>query len=1091
MTFGILIHFHGEAQFYTGYEQKFGKNRVQYEDFLWTYYKFDEYNVYYTTGGDKLAEYVGREAQNTLYDFAVKYKYFPDDKVHFIVFNKIEHFYQSNIGLKEEDAVEIAGISNSLGSKVFVYYNGFHADLSRQVKSGIAKIMIQNLLYGSSWTEAIKNGAFLSLPDWYINGLESFLSDEWNSDIENFARDMVETGNFKKINRLGGEEAKKIGHLIWYYVAYTYGHDVIPNILYMTRVSRNVESGFLFVLGASFQSLITDAQKFYETKFRGQVFNDSFEELSEEIKIRKLKKKNLSFYHPVKSPDGQYMAFASNDMGLIKIYLTDMQTGKTKTLFKHGHRLLRISENNYPVLAWHPDGKTLTFIYENKGKILINFYNVDDKKIATKEMFKLEKVLEAKYLPDGKKMFLTGVKNGKTDIYLYSVISNNPVPVTNDYFDNFNPDYYPENSSVILFSSNRNNDTLSKINENQELLSNNYDIFEYSLTDSRQTLIKRIINTPKISENQPLYLSSQEFIYLSNEKGIINRFVAKIDSQIAYIDTAIHYRYFANTAPLTNYSRNILSHQLTDKNHVLESIYKNHTYRLFETPVKMASGMSSSPKNNTSAENNRSNTTKEDTKTTTEEMSYVTPEMLLTYIDTTQKKNQPVNIKKYTFTGEESQRKPVSDNPKKPIEIEQTGIGLPKQPFTLSRKFDYHTAFAYSNIQSDINYAYENETYQYFNGGPYIKPQVGTTVKIELNNLFEDYKITGGLRFSFNRSSTEYFLSLDNRKKRWDKHYETIYQIQRYAQDIKVNTASFKIQYDYIINEVARIELTARPRIDKRIYLASNPVYLEIPNYSIAWFNTKAAFVFDNSIPLGLNLYRGIRAKAFFENMNDVYEQQGKEVLTDFSLKPEIYITGLDFRHYLKIHRELILASRLAASTSFGQAKLIYYLGGLDNWITRADAPIFNYDTRIDYSQNYVFQTVATNMRGFIQNTRNGNSFVLINNEIRLPIIKYLFRRPIKSDFLKNFQITLFNDIGTAWTGKSPYSDENAFNSTIIKDGPVRVILKNRSEPIVSSFGFGLRSRLLGYFLKMDVAWGIEDYQINRPVAQFSFGYDF
>lgn len=34
------------AQFYNGYQMEFGRSRVQFEDFLWTYYRFDRFDTY-------------------------------------------------------------------------------------------------------------------------------------------------------------------------------------------------------------------------------------------------------------------------------------------------------------------------------------------------------------------------------------------------------------------------------------------------------------------------------------------------------------------------------------------------------------------------------------------------------------------------------------------------------------------------------------------------------------------------------------------------------------------------------------------------------------------------------------------------------------------------------------------------------------------------------------------------------------------------------------------------------------------------------------------------------------------------------------
>ena len=177
-----------------------------------------------------------------------------------------------------------------------------------------------------------------------------------------------------------------------------------------------------------------------------------------------------------------------------------------------------------------------------------------------------------------------------------------------------------------------------------------------------------------------------------------------------------------------------------------------------------------------------------------------------------------------------------------------------------------------------------------------------------------------------------------------------------------------------------------------------------------------------------------------------------------------MYVLGVDVRNYLKIHREIIWANRFASGTSFGDEKIIYYLGATDNWLV----PKFNDATAIDYTQNYAYQSLATNLRGFNQNIRNGNTFALINSELRIPVFRYLLNRPIKSDFIRNFQVVGFGDIGTAWTGKSPYDSTSSLNNQVISNGTFTVTLISQHEPIVGGYGFGVRSRLLGYFIRTD-----------------------
>jgi hypothetical protein len=200
-----------------------------------------------------------------------------------------------------------------------------------------------------------------------------------------------------------------------------------------------------------------------------------------------------------------------------------------------------------------------------------------------------------------------------------------------------------------------------------------------------------------------------------------------------------------------------------------------------------------------------------------------------------------------------------------------------------------------------------------------------------------------------------------------------------------------------------------------------------------------------------------------------------------------MFVVGMDIRNYQRVHRSLIWANRLAASTSFGKNKLIYYMGGVDNWLS----PKYEITTPIDYSMNYAYQAVATNLRGFNQNARNGNSFVVFNSELRFPVFRYFYNRPVKSDFLNNFQIVTFGDAGLAWAGENPYSENNSFYIRYIQDGSLWIKIREQKEPLIGGFGFGARTRVLGYFLRGDVAWGVEDRKVHEPIFYLSLSLDF
>ncbi|MBL0080743.1 MAG: hypothetical protein IPP53_17065 [Bacteroidetes bacterium] len=104
--------------------------------------------------------------------------------------------------------------------------------------------------------------------------------------------------------------------------------------------------------------------------------------------------------------------------------------------------------------------------------------------------------------------------------------------------------------------------------------------------------------------------------------------------------------------------------------------------------------------------------------------------------------------------------------------------------------------------------------------------------------------------------------------------------------------------------------------------------------------------------------------------------------------------------------------------------------------------PKFDNTIPVDQNNNYAFQAIATNMRGFPINTRNGNSFMVINSELRVPLFSYLAKKPLKSPFLNNFQIVGFFDIGSAYKGLTPFAEENPFSTEIISPGAIMELIR-------------------------------------------------
>ncbi|MEL7148854.1 MAG: hypothetical protein AAFO69_20940, partial [Bacteroidota bacterium] len=99
---------------------------------------------------------------------------------------------------------------------------------------------------------------------------------------------------------------------------------------------------------------------------------------------------------------------------------------------------------------------------------------------------------------------------------------------------------------------------------------------------------------------------------------------------------------------------------------------------------------------------------------------------------------------------------------------------------------------------------------------------------------------------------------------------------------------------------------------------------------------------------------------------------------------------------------------------------------------------------------------------------------------------------PIASNFLRNFQVVGFYDFGSSWTGPPPLNRDNSVNTfRVDTDTQFDATIKNFRNPWLSSFGLGIRTVLLGYYVRFDLARPVENFEVGDRRFHLSIGYDF
>ena len=1021
------------AQFYNGMNMEFGRNRVQWKDFHWSFYKYETFDVYYYQGGKELADYVLNYAKDAIPDMEKRFGSHFGNKIQFLVFNNLGDLKQSNLNNDEKESGNTGGVTKLVGSKVLLYYDGDYVHFEKQIQKGIAQLLMSQVMNGTSIGSQIRSSYRYDIPEWFQNGLCAYITEDWDSYKEDRLQRGILSGDYKKINQLRDQDAVIAGYSFWGFIEEKYGTKALNDITTLAENSHNVKKSLLYVTGIKYKALIKQWYGFYEERYQFLK-----QELPSEVMPLKYRKYR-TFTEPAISPDGKHIAYVSNDEGRICIWIEDLNTGKKERLYKTGFRSDTWVDTSFPLLAWHPNGNILSFILEEEGKIQLCNLDLKTKKVGKNYLFEFQKVTSFSYAHKDRKIVLAATRFGKPDIFVYNLFSNTLEQITDDLFTDLSPVFTADDRQII-FSSNREGKS-------------NLFAYDYANND---TELRNLTNQQLSNSILPKSFAGNKLFYLNDSSGYYNLYEAMFDSAVSYIDTAVHYRYFTVSKPLTSYTTSIVNYSFNPREKKFAMLIPDKNgqkvYTAYYKPNVSNTGMA--------------------------QLNPYAQQRLMK-----KKKAEEKTLEKTTTHRFKNSYRIRPTHTIVPESVEGSATPLIAKKDTVLKPLNYYVELFTDELTSQIDFSYMNYSYQPFAGGGtpiYLNSGFNMFLGSRMSDLMEDYKIDIGVKLNTSLVNNEYVIRFSDLSQRIDKSLtlhrnvtdnSTGYDYYRTF----TNEAFYTLSYPF--NEALCVKGTAIYRRDKRVTLA-------LDNYSLAEGNVtdnlgglRGELVYDNSKKLQTNLYVGSRGKLFAE----YYQTISKE-------SKNLFVVGFDYRHYTRIHRNFIWANRIAGSSSFGQNKLIYYMGGVDNWILAG----FDNETPIDYDQNYTYQTLATNMRGFKQNIRNGNNFVAINSELRFPVFSYLLNRPINMQFIKNFQVVAFGDIGTAWTGWNPYDLNNSLFTSHYHDGNLDISVTKVKEPIVGGIGVGLRTTVFGYFVRGDMAWGIEDGRLNKkPQFYLSFNLDF
>ncbi len=1031
-------------------EDMFGKNKVQYHRFNWSYIQTDHFDIYFDSGGHALAEFTAAAAESAYNSISKSFRYQLVNRVPIIVYNSHNAFQQTNV-VSEYLEEGIGGVTELFKNRVILPFEGDYKKFRHVIHHELVHAVVNDMFYGGSIQSIITNNISLQLPLWLNEGLAEYEALKWDTDSDMFLRDATDHEYLPEIRNLYGYWAYRGGQSVWWYIANKYGEQKVGEILNRIKSTRSVEGGFRGSIGLSIEELSERWQKEQKILYWPDIAKR--EEPGDYARRLTDHRKDGGFYNtsPAITPQGDKIAFITNRNDYFDIYVMSSLDGKLISKVVSGNTTNNFEELHLltPGISWSPDGKKLALAVKAGAEdaiMIMDPESGDEQKLT----FGLEGIFSVEWSPKGNTLAFVGNTASQSDIYTYDLDTKTLTNLTDDIFSDQTPVWSPDGSTVY-FSSDRGSSTHGTSVMQQGL--NQYDLYRL---DVASRAVTRLTDWPHSDEVSPVISpDGKTMLFVSDRNGINNIYRMDLDS--------------GKFRPITNSLSGVYQLSLShDGSKLAFSSLNNAGFDIFlmrnpfDRDIKVAEleptefykAKYSAPPPPMVPPPVAVITPKDTTNDITKDTTAISAprSVAIQEPDTTHHygNNVQIDFSNYVF----------HDSLDQSVPTDSTITRMPKLANNLDTNGDYRVNKYKLNFTPDIIYG--NAGYDTFYG------VTGSTV-MAFSDLMGDHQIVFVTNLLLDLKNSDYGLQYYYLPNRLDLGFGGFHSARFvYVDDPNYGVSLFRfLLYGGSISALYPFDRFDRMDFSLNYYNISkeNLDYPDEPTQTRSVLVPTIAYTHDTSLWGMISPMNGTRYR--FSVFGT--PRLGVDGLSFFN------VTG-DYRTYLSLGHNYALAFRLAGGGSFGRNPQKFIIGGVDNWINRefdgGYVPLQN-------AEDYLFLQVGTPLRGYDYVAALGSKYTLFNFEFRYPFFALVQAGPLPLG-LQSLGGVMFFDAGSAWTRDRDY---RAFTRT--PDGSVT------TQDLLMGMGTGVRIYFLAFLVKVDVAWAWSWNAFSPPKYYFSLGADF
>ena len=1076
-------------------ETYFGKNKVRYKDFEWSFIQTRHFDIHFYEDAYPTAKFASTVLESSYTEITNELNYMIQRRIPVFVYNSQNDFQQTNItsGLISEG---VGGFTEVFKNRIVIPFSGSYEDFRHVLHHELTHAVTFDMLYGNAFKSLVSRQRLFSMPLWLAEGYAEYSSRHgWDYWSDMVVRDATINGYLAPPWALGGYLAYKEGQAMVKYIADKYGEEKLGELLRKGKIHLTMNKTLKETLDITEEEFWEDFSKEMKRRYWPEIADRKDpDEIGKQLTHAR---KDGSYFNekPAFSPEGDKIAIFTDKSDYTEIVLISAIDGKHITNLVKSERSgdLESLHSYVSGMSFSPDGESITFVGKSGGKESLFLYNTRKKKTYRKVELNYYNILSPAWSPDGKKIAFSALEGFKRDLFIYDIENDNFSQLTDDRYDDVDPSWTADNSRLI-FSSDRPHPQNKLIDLTNHLYVDSgafmpgdfeygvYNLFSLNIPEKKVAIFDV---GPGQNKSPTVSPDGSKVAFISDRSGIDNLYIAYLDSSKYYAVTDIisGIRHISWSPDGKNIAFSAFNKGAFDIFLLKELIPVSDNGQPAPTDYMLGKyDLLKKYRSNETLEAHKQNayTNLSPVDSLWEYETYdidssfwanlsdtsITDSTVKVIEDTTAAKDSVV-VKtgiyddEYVFVSESEEQDPLdsllipfgdSIDFYRPVVTEPPSFDSVPPPLSsgdyLVKK--YKTRFTPDYVGGGFSYNtfFGLSGLSYFVFSDYLgNHQIYIATEL-VNNI--DQSFLQAFYF-YNKRRTNLGAGFFHTKNYYLDNADHLFSDRFYG---------LQFVASYPFSTFSRIDLTASQYFIDRQYHDSDD---DREDRSSKVSTAELSYVTDNIIWGITGPINGRRTKlsaTYGANLFDI---------------EDIEFTSIDFdyRKYLHFGKLFSMAFRFSGGASFGNTPKQYFLGGTTNWIGNRTLDAKVYDV-----ENLYFADVVTPLRGFDYYSLSGSRYGLFNWEFRYPMIDYFVMRFPLAIAITNVTGAIFYDMGSTWTG-----DNFKFGTT--SGG-------SHLKDVKTGFGFGMRANLGFILIRYDLAWSTDFSSVSdKPFYYFSLGADF